>query len=198
VTCSNVRIDVTKAASLYTEYAFRVQPDLNPLVTFTAEERSVPGLWENLGAQLFNSKGHLPNETISRECDFLYRVCQITIPTDECGMVGGTLTSGLVANGAFYYSWDGGSGIFHTRLAKLVPAGTALVKTESPVYINSTMGPGLVVQASGATLVVYRVTATAFNVWSNPELIGTLADLGDRLAVVDSSSQELPTTLPGP
>jgi hypothetical protein len=197
VTCSNTRIDASEAAALYTEYAFRVQPDLNPLTTFTAEEANVPGLWEDLGAQLFDARGYSSDQTLWRECHFVYRACQITVPADDCSF--GALTSGLVANGAFYCSWNLGSGIFYSRFGKLAPSGAALTKTESPAYRNSSMGPpGLVVQASGTTLDVYRVAASALNVWSNPELIGTLADFGDRLAVVDGSSQELPTTLPGP
>jgi hypothetical protein len=193
-TCSNARIDASEAAALYTEYAFRVQPGLNPLTTFTADEKNVPGLWETLQAQLFNGQGW-SDQTLWRECYFLYRSCQITMAADDCTF--GVLTSGVVANGAFYYSWSLGSGIFQSRLGKLVPNGTALVKTESPGYWNSTKGPpGLVVQASGANLAVYRAATSAFNVWSNPELIGTLADFGDRLAILDSSSREIPETLP--
>jgi hypothetical protein len=35
-----------------------------------------------------------------------------------------------------------------------------------------------------------------FNEWEDPELMGTLKDLGDRLAIVDNNGQELPSTLP--
>jgi hypothetical protein len=194
-TCSNARIDASAAAALYTEYAFRVQPSLNPLVTFTAEEKNVAGLWEGLQAQLFNGKGYSSDQTLWRECYFLYRDCQITVAADDCSF--GVLTSGVVANGAFYYSWNQGSGIFYSNLGKLVPNGTSLVKTVSAAYNNSTMSPpGLVLGVSGLNLAVYRAASLAFNVWSNAELIGTLADLGDRLAILDSSSQEIPETLP--
>jgi hypothetical protein len=195
VTCAPGRIDTTQAAAAYTEYAFRVQPGLNPDTTFAAVELSVPGLLDGLQAQLFNGQAFTANNTLWRECYLLYRNCQVTVAADDCSF--GVLTSGVVLNGAFYYSWDSGSGIFYTRIGKLAPSGSALVKTESPAYTNPGHGPpGLVVQASGTSIVVYRVQASSFNGWSNPELIGTLRDFGDHLGVVNGGGQEIPTTLP--
>jgi hypothetical protein len=57
----------------------------------------------------------------------------------------------------------------------------------------------LVLATQGGRVLVYRamVDSSAFNEWHEPaELMGTLADFGDHLGIVDSSGQELGSTLP--
>ncbi len=55
------------------------------------------------------------------------------------------------------------------------------------------------VAAQGGRVVVYRamVDWRALNEWQAPaELMGTLVDFGDHLGIIDSSGQELASTLP--
>jgi hypothetical protein len=118
--------------------------------------------------------------------------------TEDCTMFGPIL-SGAVKSGTFYYSWGWGSGIYRTFLSKLAPDGTGLARTDSDPYYNSSGGPpSLVIALESGQLVVYRATVywEKFNEWLDPELIGTLVDYGDRLAIVDGNGRELPQVLP--
>ena len=78
-----------------------------------------------------------------------------------------------------------------------MPQGTGLTRIVSSVYINSDWRiPYLVLQAFGADILVLRAMPTDLNVWPTSQPIGMLKDYGDRLAVVDSNGQEIPTTIP--
>lgn len=79
------------------------------------------------------------------------------------------------------------------------PAADTWRRTTSIDYFNSGLGPpGLVVASEGDALRGYRAEVAwgAVNEWQNAEPIGTLADLGDRLAIVDGEGKEIPSTLP--
>ena len=52
--------------------------------------------------------------------------------------------------------------------------------------------PPLVLEADATEVLVYRAMTDVFNVWSTKELFGTLKDYGDRLAILDSTGQEIP------
>ena len=52
--------------------------------------------------------------------------------------------------------------------------------------------PPLVLEADATEVLVYRAMTDVFNVWSTKALFGTLKDYGDRLAIVDSTGQEIP------
>ena len=162
----------------------------------------MPGLWDTLQAQLFGGHVFAADGTLVSECSFLLRGCTVTMVMpegDDCATFGPIL-SGVVAEGAFYYSYRVGSGIAYSTLGKLAWDGTELVRTQSPYYTNPSMGPPhLVVAAQSGRVVVYRamVDWRAFNEWHEPaELMGTLADFGDHLGIVDSSGRELGNTLP--
>ena len=196
--CPEVPMDATQAAVTYAEFATASEPGLATWASFSAEEKSVPGLREGMQAQLWNAKVIDKSGTVTRECSFLYRNCVVTLPYDECNPFG-PIISGVFANGAFYYSWVYGSGISYSVLGKLAPAGDALVRTTSVYYTNASLGPpNLVVAMANGQLVVYRATVYwgQFNDWLNPELMGTLADFGDRLGILDSNGQELGARLP--
>lgn len=196
-TCDGLRITAPEATARYTTYAFQIQPTLNPETTFAAEELTVDGLWNSLGAQLFNAKAFAADGILWRECHVVFHACQFTLPTGDCGAPGGILSSGLVDHGAFYFSWGSGSGIYRSRLGKFSANGAVLSRIVSAEYFNANSAPPtLVLQASGSTIAVKRADVTAFNVWATAEAIGTLKDHGDRLAIVDDAGQELPTTLP--
>ena len=187
--CSETRVDASQATAAYTAYAFRVNPDLNPLATFTAEELNVPGLWEALQGQLF--AGNWAVDTTSfQECSFLYRHCEVTVVVDGKVMFG-QIVSGVVANGALYYSWQFGSGLYYSNIGKVAADGSALVQTVGPSYMLGSPPP-LVLEADATEVLVYRAMTDVFNVWSTKALFGTLKDYGDRLAIVDSTGQEIP------
>jgi hypothetical protein len=147
--------------------------------------------------QLFFGKMFAEDGSVWQEVAFLVRRCTLTMPTEDLWF--GLIDSGVVANGAFYYSWGYGSGIYTSNLGKLVLDAASLVRTTGPGYRNPGSGPpGLVVALENARLVVYRATVNwgKFNEWLNPEPMGYLKDFGDRLAVVDGSGKEISTTLP--
>ncbi len=196
--CAPTPISESQAATVYAAYAMQDTPGLDPSVTFAAQEKTVPGLWEEIRAQLFSGKIYTAGSSAWSECSFIYRDCALTMLTDDCTSFG-PIASGVAANGAFYYSWGSGSGVFRSTLGKLAPSGSTLAKTTSIEYFNRSYGPpGLVIAREGEPLLVYRATVDLgkFNEWKDPELMGTLKDFGDRLAIVDNNGQELPSTLP--
>ncbi len=191
--CPQTRIDSTQAAAAYAAYA-----GLASSSAIQAEEETVPGLWEEMHAQLFNAKQYYDGGPPTTECSFIYRECVLTIPEDDCTMFG-PIASGVATNGAFYYSRGWGSGVYRTNFCKLAPSGAALVKITSGGYTNSGYGPPpLVVALAAGQILVYRPSAFPFdfNQWQGGDLVGTLKDLGNRLAVVDSSGQEIPAMFP--
>jgi hypothetical protein len=197
VACAGARIDTTQAAAAFAQHIRQINPGLNPATTFGADEKTVANLWDAMQAQLFFGKMYAQDGSVWQEVAFLYRGCAVTLPTEDWTF--GLIDSGVVANGAFYYSWGWGSGIYRSNLGKLAPNGTSLVRTTSPAYFNPSSGPpGLVVALEDGRLVVYRATVYwgKFNEWLDPEPMGFLKDFGDRLAVVDDSGKELSTTLP--
>jgi len=196
-TCARTPISETIAAAEFRAYTFAANPNYNPEASFAAEEITLPGLWDQLYAQLFTGKVAV-GDSAPTLCSFFYRECALTPVTGDCGWFG-MISSGLVASGAFYFSWNSGSGVFRSTLGKLAPEGAGLLRTTSIDYFNPSSGPpGLVVAREGEQLLVYRATVYwgDFNEWTNPELMGTLKDFGDRLAVVDNDGEEIPSTLP--
>jgi hypothetical protein len=123
-TCGVERLTAAEATSLYRKYAFEVQPGpgLNPTVIFEGVPLDVPGLWEGLNAQLFLVKGFSQDGSPWRDCTIMTSACRVFIPSAECGLAVRPLSSGLVANGAFYFAWSSGSGVFRSRLGKLARA----------------------------------------------------------------------------
>lgn len=197
-TCAQSPVDATQAAAIYADYSIAAAPGLASWATFAAEEESVPGLWEAMQAQLFNAKTMYGSGTVEIERSFIYRDCVVTLLTDDPNPFGRIL-SGVVANGAFYYSWTVGSGISYSILGKLAPDGAALARTISYSYSNASLNPpNLVVALESGQVVVYRATVDweHFNDWLNPELMGTLKDFGDRLGILDSNGHELGEMLP--
>ena len=187
--CSETPIDASQAAAAYTAYRLGVQPDLGPSATFVAEELNVPGLWEALQAQLFAARW--ADDTSSFQvCSFLYRHCEVTVVVDGNVMFG-QIVSGVVANGALYYSWQFGSGIYYSSIGKVAADSSALVQTAAPAYMLGSPPP-LVLEAAATDVLVYRALTQVFNVWSTKELFGTLKDYGDRLAILDSNGLEIP------
>jgi hypothetical protein len=194
--CPGTRISADEAAAIYGAYVKGNNPDDNPQAVFTAEEKSVPGLWEDLRAQLFVGKVGVSDTTMG--CAFVYRRCAITIPTYSCDWFG-LLSSGVVKDGAFYYSWGAGSGVYRSIFGKLTPEGDGLAKLLSGEYFDTvTGGDTLVVSLADAQLAVYRATTlwSSFNDWSNPRYVGTLADLDGRLVVIGPDGRELPSLTP--
>jgi hypothetical protein len=192
--CAQIRISEDEAAKAFAAYKKQTVPGLNPQLIFTAREKTVPGLWESLKGQLFSGIMDLGTNAPVSETSFFYWNCTLTALGDS-----GPITSGVVADGAFYYSWSSGSGIFRSALGKLIVSrGSVLVKYGSPAYVNPGFGPpGLVVAYEGGQVVVYRATVgwAKFNEWQNPEYIGLLKDFGDHLSIMNGG-KELPTTLP--
>jgi len=199
--CTQGPVNQITAGALYIGYAPGGLSGV-PGQSVGAVEKCVPGLWDALQAQLFNGRVSAADGSVLSECSFLLRGCTVTMvmpEADGCAAFGPIL-SGVVAEGAFYYSYRVGSGIAHSVLGKLAWDGTALVRTQSPYYTNPSLGPPhLVVATQAGRVVVYRamVDWRAFNEWHEPaELMGTVADFGDHLGIVDSSGQELGNTLP--
>ena len=192
--CAQTPISESVAAARFRAYMFATVPNYNPETSFAAQEVTVPGLWDDLQAQLFTGKISVAGEP-RPECSFLYRQCKVEPVTGSCGWFG-MILSGVSHNGAFYYSWGRGSGIYRSTLGKLTPGAGAWGRTTSIDYFNVGGNglPNLVVDRQGDRLLVYdaQVTWGKVNEWRNPKLVGTLADLGDRLAVIDENGQELP------
>ena len=195
--CGGGRLTATEATTLYRRYAFEVQPGLNPMVTFEVSELDVAGLWEGLDAQLFEVIGRGEGGSFFRDCTILTHACQVFVPAGDC-ISPDPLSSGRVVNGAFYFSWGSGSGVFRSRLGKLVPNGAQFTRSVSPEYFNASLGPPpLVLQVSGADIFVHRAANTlAFNEASSAKKMGKLKDLGDALVIVDDAGNAIATTLP--
>jgi hypothetical protein len=191
--CAQSPIDTTRASVAFSDYLGRATSP-----SIQAEEKTVPGLWDEIHAQLFSGKVYADDHSVSSECSFIYRNCALTMLTDNCTWFG-PVASGVATQGAFYYSWGSGSGVYRSRFGKLAPSGDGLVKTISGEYFNPSLGPPtLVVALENGQLRVYRANVYwgKFNDWQDPEFMGTLKDFGDRLAIVHSNGQELPSTLP--
>jgi hypothetical protein len=196
--CAVAPIDAATAALAFAEASRRLTPGLIATSVFSAEEKDVPGLWEAMAAQLWFGTVATESGGWVRTCSFLYRRCELTWTNDDCTMFG-PIRSGVAADGGFYYSWAPGSGVSYSVLGKLAPTGDGLVATMSPGYLNSSLGPPNLVVAPGVgQVLVYRATTVwnQFNAWTSPELMGTLKDYGDRLAIIDRDGQELGSTLP--
>ena len=196
--CGGGHLTATEATTLYRRYAFEVQPDLNPTVTFEVSELDVAGLWEGLNVQLFQVIGRGEGGSFFRECTVLTHACQVFLPADDCVSFTSQLSSGRVVNGAFYFSWGSGSGVFRSRLGKLVPNGAQFTRSVSPEYFNANLAPPpLALQVSGADIFVHRAAhAFEFNGEFAAEKLGKLKDLGDALVIVDDSGNPIATTLP--
>jgi len=200
--CTQGPVNQITAGALYIGHVPGGPSSVLPGQLVGAVEKCVPGLWDALQAQLFGGHVSAADGTLLSECSFLARGCTVTMvmPEEDGCATFGPILSGVVAEGAFYYSYRVGSGIAYSVLGKLAWDGTALVRTQSPYYTNPSLGPpNLVVAAQGGRVVVYRamVDWRAFNEWHEPaELMGTLVDFGDHLGIVDVSGQELGSTLP--
>jgi hypothetical protein len=196
--CGAERLTAAEATSLYRSYAFDVQPDLNPTTIFEASELDVVGLWEGLRAQLFHVRGTSDTGGFFRNCTVLTHDCQVFVPAGECSQFAQALSSGLVANGAFYFSWGTGSGVLRSQIGKLVPNGTQFTRSVSPGYIHAGTSPSrLILQLSASNILVFRTDVGAFNQWSSTlEHVGWLRDLGDTLTIVDDAGQPIPSPLP--
>lgn len=195
--CGTERLTAPEATSLYRKYAFEVQPDLNPTTVFEARELEVEGLWQGLNAQLFDVSGRAENGGFFRDCTILTHACRVFVPAGECSDFASPLSSGLVANGAFYFSWGSGSGVFRSQIGKLTPDGPQFTRVVSAASMNASYGPPpLVVQKAGTDILVYRANPTAFNQWSSADQLGKLDDRRDSLVVVDGSGQPIANPLP--
>jgi hypothetical protein len=196
--CRPGRLTAAEATTLYSKYAYEVQPGLNPGVLFDARELEVEGLWDDLGAQLFHVDERSANGDPWRECTILIHACQVLVPAGECSVVGSLpLSSGLVANGAFYFSWGFGSGVYRSQIGKLTREGDTFTKVVSPVYTNASLGPPPVgVRKLGAQIGVFRARVYRFNEWLSDEKLGRLDDRCESLVVVDDSGQPISQRLP--
>jgi hypothetical protein len=191
--CPQTPIDATQAAAAYAAYR-----GLSSNEWAQAEEKTVPGLWEEMHAQLFEARRYYDGGPPTTPLSFIYRECAITVMPDNYNLFG-RIASGMATQGAFYSSWGAGSGIYRTNFVKLAPSGAGLVRTTSGGYVNSNDGPPpLVVALVAEQILVYRPasTPTDFNQWQGGELIGTLKDFGDRLGIVDGNGQEIPAEFP--
>jgi hypothetical protein len=195
--CSGARIDNATAATAFAQYERQLNPALNPATTFSAEEKTVPSLWDTMQAQLFFGKVFGEDGTVFQEVAFLYRQCNVTPLTDDQWF--GLIQSGVVLNGALYYSWEWGSGISRTSMGKMAPVtpgGPGMVKITSVAYLDR----DLVLVLENEQLAVYQAVVYwgKFNEWESRDAkpTGSLKDYGDRLAVVDENGKELSTTLP--
>jgi hypothetical protein len=198
--CVRTPITEAEASAMFRKHVFQVQPSMNPTAVFSAVELAVPGLWNALEAQVFAGRIRGEDGGYVRDCSFLYGRCALAFTDDAaCKSGGEAIVSGLVADGAFYYSWITGSGISYSLLGKLAPSGDAWLRTESTRYTNSGMGPpNLVVALGDSGVLVYRARVywESFNDWSYPELMGTLKDFGDRLGILDGNGTEIGARLP--
>jgi len=195
--CGTDRLTAPEATNLYRGYAFAVQPGLNPTTVFEARELDVAGLWEGLNAQLFYVSGKAEDGGFFRDCTILTHACQVFVPAGECSQAVTALASGVVANGAFYFSWGFGSGVFRSRIGKLAPNGVQFTRIVSPSYVNANSGgPPLVLRVSGADILVHRASSQVFNEPSTSAQVGKVKDLGDALTIVDDSGQPIAETLP--
>jgi hypothetical protein len=196
-TCATERLTAPQAASLYRTYAFETTPDLNPAAVFEVQELEVEGLWQGLGAQLFDVGGREGTGGFVRYCTILTHACRVFVPAGECDGVASPLKSGLVANGSFYFSWSWGSGVYRSQVGKLTPHATELTRMVSSPYMNASYGPPpLVIKKAGADILVYRDNVAAFNQWSSPDPVGRLDDRNGSLIVVDGSGQPIGNPLP--
>jgi hypothetical protein len=199
VACGNSQASPEQAAAAFVDYLAQSQPGGGTNVFVEVVEQSVPGLWEQMNAQLFTAKVYTDTHTLWYQCSFIYRNCTVTLPESDY-ISFGPIISGVANGGAFYYSWPVGSGIPSSILGKLAVSDGGLGQTVSQTYHNGNTGVPrrLVVTLDSGKLVVYRANVSwgHFNDWQNPELIGPLADFGDRLGILDGNGQELSDTIP--
>jgi hypothetical protein len=197
--CGKSEVSPEQAAAAFVDYLAQSQPGGGTNVFIDVVEQSVPGLWDQMNAQLFTATVYTDTHIVWYQCSFIYRDCTVTLPESDY-INFGPIISGVANGGAYYYSWPVGSGIPASILGKLAVSGGGLGQTVSQTYHNGNTGVPrrLVVTLEGDKLVVYRANVSwgHFNDWQNPELIGPLADFGDRLGILDSNGRELSDTIP--
>lgn len=101
---------------LFRAFVFTSRPDLDTNTVFNIRKWEVKGLWEGLKVAVFEVQDSL-NGYVFDGYVFAYHDGQIIRLANSNGAPG--LFSGLVSNGAFYYTYGFGSGIFRSHVAKM-------------------------------------------------------------------------------
>ena len=191
--CGTARITLDEAATLYTSGVFDVKPDSPLPARAELEELEVVGLRESLEAQLFDVM-RSSGDSSERADTVLYYQCRLFMLGSVDNRSTGPIASALIAKGAFYFSWEWGSGDVRSQVGKLTPAGSGLTRVQSVEYFNRL----LVLEASGSDILAYPGVGLGFNQLpsSGAAPVGKLEEAGDRLMIVDGSGKEIPTKPP--
>lgn len=133
-----VRISLDEAQTLIRAALLAEDPDLDPEVAFTLEERTTDELWQRMGAQIFLVGGSLA-EFRSAETHLI-----IDKQVHRLGMAFGGygVTSMAVADldqdqqPELFYTYSWGSGLHRAHLAVYLPQQAGASMGAEPVYLN--------------------------------------------------------------
>lgn len=175
--------------ALVREYAFRLNPRLDPKTKFEIKEHQVEGLWDALKVRVFHVRWILVAGTPSAGESFFYHKGTVTpfVPPWNCSVGGHTLTSGAVNGGNFYYSYSCHSLKYHgSVVGKLSVADGKLKAVKSDSYPLREL---LVRDVDGKIRVEVGGYRRTFNSWQWIKDIGTVREKGDVLQIVDGKGK---------
>jgi hypothetical protein len=175
-------------------YAFEKHPAMTSEVILNIEELEVPGLWEELRLQIFSVIFTGTDGQQFNESPFVYHDGKVE--PFACAIGGYGVTSGVLLNGALYYTYSWGSGIHRSILAKMswnAPDCT-LTFIESAGFRDM----DVFVYAKEGELWVDQGEYLQFNSWDKAQRFGSLIESEGSLAVLDEAGNALtPWGTPG-
>lgn len=183
-----------RVEQLVRKYAFETDPKLNPQTRFRIRPLEVNGLWEQLKLQAFNVDFLGPDGAAFNETSVLYHEGKVSHLAPSFGGYG--LMSGLVHNGAFYFTHSSGSGVHRSHVVKLQIAEGKLKRWESGGFKDLDL---LVAAGPGGTVRVFSGERDDAGHWKQGKQIGIVDEAGlAELRVVDGEGRVVEPWSPPP
>jgi hypothetical protein len=174
-----------RVEQLVQKYAFETTSKLNPQTRFRIRPLEVNDLWEQLELQAFNVDFLGPDGTAFNETSILYHEGKVSHLATSFGGYG--LMSGLVHNGAFYFTYSWGSGVHRSHVVKLQIADGKLKRWESGGFMDLDL---LVAAGPGGTVQVFSGERDDTGHLRQGKQIGIVEEAGPaELRIVDAGGR---------
>ena len=190
ISCSSVAADPISTDSfepLVREYAFRVNPMLNPSVQFKIEEFPIEDLWDTLHMQIFSVRymSGPDSESWFSEDLLIYLDDELVPFASAFGGFG--LTSAVMSGEDLYFSYSWGSGMHRSHLGRISVTSRGIEILDSGGFIDFE----LFVDKDDAGLIVFDGGFEEFNSWTNPIEVGRVRSTSSSIKLTDSLGEEL-------
>jgi hypothetical protein len=195
--CHATALSPAEIAPLFSEYAYRAQPGLAAGVSFDVRALDVPGLWDDLHAQLLYVIYKAAGGSEFARRTVLFRDCVFFAPprlSDSTAMP----LSGVMAGGALWLSYESGSGILRTNFIRLTFADSQLESAESaggyqfkPLFLRRE-GAVVLVETAGYP---FDAVYPTFNPSAEAQPFGTATLRDGKIVVVDAGGTPIPWTI---